>query len=228
MTRRTQLVRLMVAAAFLTLVSSCGHQAGFSPIRMIVDRNDDLPRGFGAYGFVVLPSSADSSDSDYDYYTSICQSYFDNIFAQEAYREDYDREQLMPTFWLVRQHFKEDYNRSDCERLVDTYDYGRVDAKVRKIEDKSQVPNGPFLLAASGHPSVVDTSDTVLIVSLEGFRKEDVDKVFQVWIDKISKDPKVWEPGGFNLEIVRLKLRDFLEDYGDTVVQVTQITGSWS
>ncbi len=44
-------------------------------------------------------------------------------------------------------------------------------------------------------------------------------RIFRIWRDRISQDPDTWSHG-FNLSLVRVDLRSFLNTYGQQVVAI--------
>jgi hypothetical protein len=65
-----------------------------------------------------------------------------------------------------------------------------------------------------------------LVVDMSGFTSEaDVAEAFRVWRDEISQNPETWNHG-FNLSLVRVALRSFLNTYGEQVVAIFAGKGS--
>jgi hypothetical protein len=65
----------------------------------------------------------------------------------------------------------------------------------------------------------------VLVVNMSNFDTQDhFDHAFVFWQKKVVEDPKLWRTG-FSLEELRLDIRDFVDTYGDDLLNAINLAG---
>ena len=57
------------------------------------------------------------------------------------------------------------------------------------------------------------------MLDLSDFSTEDFDRAFGIWEERIVRDPSVWN-NGFRVILAREAFRNFVQRYGETIVQV--------
>jgi hypothetical protein len=188
------------------------------PARGVLLRDQAPPAGYGAYGYVVFTARPDSSNLPL--YRAVCQKYESSLQPVTDY-SDVSPSHLMVTFWLL----KAPPAASDCDALIASYDFGRATEIARTI-GKLNV-RGPILVAwRSSFKFGSANADDALVVDMSDFTSaDDISEAFLVWRDRISQDPEVWNHG-FNLAMVRVALRSFLNTYGQQVVAIIGGGGS--
>ena len=175
------------------------------PVREFLCKGQDAEKGFGAYGYLLFTGKPDSLERIR--YLRVCQAFQNKIQPLEDYAR-MPRGLLMVTFWFLSFASHEDYDRDDCNVLVDQYDYSRAQefvAKIRKLDAR-----GPILAAWNHLPHVEITNEEVLFFDLSNFAEEDYERAFRIWKDRISRDPKMWQDG-FKLAVIREELHSFLQ-----------------
>jgi len=134
--------------------------------------------------------------------------------ANEKYT-DYEKSYLMPTYWLVTDTINFNKHSRNYSNWIDNYDYARAKILTSLVE-KLDV-DGPLLIAWRKPYENADEGEEALVLDLSNFADEDLDRAFGIWMNQITKDPNIWNDG-FNLILVRENFRNFLEKYGDQIV----------
>ncbi len=198
--------------------ATTGQQAENLPARDFLLRNQSPPAGYGAYGYLVFTARPDASSLPL--YQAACENYESSLQTVDQY-SDVPPSHLMVTFWLLQNRPAE----ASCDALIKSYDLAAATKIARRI-GKLNV-RGPILVAwrSPFDFGSTDAGDS-LVVDMSSFSSpSDVSEAFRVWRDKISQDPEVWSHG-FNLAIVRVALRSFLNTYGQQVVALVGGGGS--
>lgn len=183
-----------------------------TPTRDILVSNQVAENGYGAYGYLVFTKRP--SDSLYNRYSAICDAYLNNLEANEKYT-DSEKSYLMPTYWLVTDTINFNKHSRNYSNWIDNYDYARAKILTSLVE-KLDV-DGPLLIAWRKPYENADEGEEALVLDLSNFADEDLDRAFGIWMNQITKDPNIWNDG-FNLILVRENFRNFLEKYGDQIV----------
>jgi hypothetical protein len=188
------------------------------PARSVLVHGQAPPAGYGAYGYVVFTARPDASNLPL--YRAICQEY-ENSLEPVTEFSDVTPSHLMVTFWLS----ETSPATMSCDALIAGYDFARATQISRTIGKLSV--RGP-LLVAWRDPFKFGSADAAdaLVVDMSDFTSQgDISEAFRVWRDRISQDPEVWNQG-FNLALVRVALRSFLNTYGQQVVAIIRGKGS--
>ena len=60
----------------------------------------------------------------------------------------------------------------------------------------------------------------LLVLDLTGLTSEaNFDEAFLIWRQRITEDPALWR-NGFSLDLIRVRLRDFLDRHGEAILRV--------
>lgn len=185
---------------------------GPTPARDVLFSNQEAPSGFGAYGYLIFTKRP--SDDNYDRYIAVCNAFIRNLEPVYDYPSSY-WPSIMPTYWLAHDDEQIDKRHPDCQQWVEFYDYLR--AKIIASAVKVLSSEGPILVAWSQPFEKTRNNETALILDLSDFSNDDLDRAFGIWMDRITRDPKIWNDG-FNLVLVRESFRSFLEKYGNHII----------
>ena len=183
-----------------------------TPTRDILVSNQVAEEGYGAYGYLVFTKRP--TDSLYNRYYAICDAYLNNLESSAEYG-DYEKSYLMPTYWLVTDTTSFNKNSRDCINWIDNYDYARAKT-LASLVNKLNV-EGPLLVAWGEAYEKVSEGEDALVLDLSNFADVDLDRAFGIWMNQITKDPNIWNEG-FNLVLVKENFRNFLEKYGEQIV----------
>lgn len=186
--------------------------------RMFLGRDFYPPSAFAAYGIVVFPAKATSSD--FARHEMICEAFFQTLISFSDLGVPVAKQ--MVTVWPVeRPELAADLNREDgpevaCPRAVRGYDLLTALRAQRDAEAAGAVleGRGPFLLAWSpgsrkGARDALVMSHDLSDVTLSSEAKT----IFAFWRREIEKDPELWE-NGFTLEALRFKVKLWLDRHG--------------
>jgi len=183
------------------------------PAREILIRGREAPPGFGAYGYLLF--TARPSPITLPRYLAVCEAYERTLEPIEEF-SGIEPAQLMVTFWPLRSE-PEPLN---CPVLVDDYDFARSTMMARAV-GKLGVP-GPVLVAWQ-YPFSDPTNNPereALVFDMSDFRdEEEITRAFLIWQAQISREPLAWKDG-FNMALIREKLRMFLNTYGEQIVAI--------
>ena len=184
-----------------------------TPARDVLFSGQATPTGYGAYGYLIFTKRP--SENDMDRYLKVCDAYNRYLDPVSEYTKS-SRPNIMPTFWLAKEGKGVDNRKTDCEAWVKFYDYARAKSVARLTNVLSK--KGPILVAWRHPYEMVEQNEEALVLDLSKFSNDDLDRAFGIWLDRITRDPKIWHDG-FNLILVRESFRNFLEKYGDDILQ---------
>ncbi len=60
-----------------------------------------------------------------------------------------------------------------------------------------------------------------LVFDLSNFDEDDIDRAMQIWKERITMNPEVWNDG-FDSTKIKEELRSFLQKYGETILNFVQ------
>lgn len=186
-----------------------------TPARDVLYSDQKPASGFGAYGYLLFTKRP--MDDDLNRYITVCRAFVRNLEPVS----DYPRSSwpsIMPTYWLAESSEKIDKSSPDCPQWVEFYDYSRAKTMASAVKVLSS--DGPILVAWS-QPFEEAIDETALVLDLSDFSNSDLDRAFGIWMDRITRDPKIWH-AGFNLVLVKEAFRNFLEKYGDHIINAVQ------
>jgi LysM repeat protein len=174
------------------------------------------PAGYGGYGYLVFTKRPSKKSAER--YLATCKAFFENLYLASEYK-DVPKSDLLPTFWLRKTQQTLGAMPRNCPTLVseDNYDWERASKLVSTV-NKLDV-EGPILVAWTT-PQVVPGSEALLF-DLSGFDDVDLPRAFGIWRAALAKEPGHWR-GGFDVIVLREALRNFIDKYGDSIVQVVK------
>jgi hypothetical protein len=128
--------------------------------------------------------------------------------------------ELMVTFWPLQN--QSDVNaapHASCKQWVPKYGYVMA-AQIASSLEKPGV-HGPILAAwaTPWQPGV--PGKNALVLDMSDFHDADFDRAFGIWKDRIARNPSDWNLS-FSLVVIREKLRNLIQTYGEQIVAVIQ------
>lgn len=187
-----------------------------TPARDVLFSGQKTPTGFGAYGYLIFTKRP--AAVDFNRYMSVCDAFIQNLEPVSDYPSS-SRAKIMPTYWLANNRREVDNRHPDCERWIEFYDYAR--AKSIASSAKMLSSKGPVLVAWDRPFEKVSNEETALVLDLSGFADEDLGRAFRIWMDRITRDPRIWNDG-FNVVLAKEAFRNFLEKYGDNIIEAVK------
>ncbi|MCP4705366.1 MAG: hypothetical protein GY865_12220 [candidate division Zixibacteria bacterium] len=185
-------------------------------IRAILGHDKFPEKGYGAYGYLVFVRKPDSLLMER--YLLICESFKRLFFIEEDFSEyDLDKKMLFPTYWLLDSIPPNSEDVENCKWLVNNYNYPRAFSMASKIKKTSL--EGPILIACSQRFEDVDSTSQALILDMSKFENGDIDRAFEIWKERITKDPTNWN-NGFNLSMIREHFRIIVNRYGEDILSI--------
>lgn len=183
-------------------------------MRGYLDTSKPVPRGYGAYAYLVFTS--DPLSTNKERYLAVCSA-FKGYLPPSKSKSARERASEMITFWPLRAGFlAED---PDCQELVANYDTtfaARVAASIGK-----QGARGPLLVAWTKPHG--ETRSEALVLDMSNFGNNDVSRAMRMWKDRIAMDPALWQKG-WNAALVKEEFRSVIENILPDVVTVV---GAW-
>jgi uncharacterized protein YjbI with pentapeptide repeats len=190
------------------------------PVRDFIEPNEIPPEGVGAYGMVAFTHKATLSTRKR--FTFICDAFLSTLPPRQSLPASVPPSQLMITYWPLERREPERIAAGDCGYLIDRYDLASGLEAIRDADLQRKhlaERRGPFLIGWSPAQSRYEQDAVVLVMDLSAFDSEaSFVEAFQSWRTKITDNPELWR-NGFSIEQVRLALRDFLDRYGETILQ---------
>jgi hypothetical protein len=214
MTKHLQAGRLFFISLAL-LMTACTASQLSVPVRGYLYRGEPPQQGLGAYGYLVFTKPSASNPARYE---KLCAAYQNNLLDANNFGSNYDPSQLMITYWPLSQRPAQ-ANEQDCKQLVANYDYA-IATQIASTVDKLAA-TGPVLVAWRKPYGTSEGQSEALVLDMSDFRDEDFDRAIGIWKDRIVRDPSVWN-NGFSYIKAREAFRNFLNQYGETVVAVVK------
>jgi hypothetical protein len=188
------------------------------PVRAYLKSSEIPPKSIGAYGVVAFrarPTSASRSRL-----LMVCAAYVASIPTQKSVPGSVSISDQMLTIWPLDEPSSPEAAKDDCNFAIDHYDlYGGESAIADAGENIKPDADGPFLIGWSPSNTRGVKDKVVLVIDMSPFDSQDsFDQTFQFWKQKIVEDPSLWR-NGFSIEAVRLAVRDFADNYGDTILK---------
>jgi hypothetical protein len=187
-----------------------------TPARDVLFSNEEAPSGFGAYGYLIFTKRP--SDDNFDRYIAVCNAFIRNLEPVSDYPSS-SWPSIMPTYWLAQNQGQIDKDYPECQQWMEFYDYSR--AKSIASATKVLSSEGPILVAWSQPFEKTGNNETALVLDLSDFSNRDLDRAFGIWMDRITRDPKIWRDG-FNLVLAKESFRSFFEEYGDRFIRAVK------
>ncbi len=207
-----------------------------TPSRKFTGPGQYPPENFLAYGILAFPQRA-TPDSR-QRHLMICDAYV-SALPHSTELKGIPLSEQMVTVWPIEND--ELAARIDiytprnevCEIAVDHYglvvaksalnDVANVEAIEKELIrgdsiDFKNLTQGPYLLAWAPGNKKGDSDALVLVVDLTRVNlPQHAEAIFSRWIREIEKNPSLWS-NGWDIPAVRLRLRLWADDIGDSVV----------
>jgi hypothetical protein len=204
---------------------------GVRASRLFAGPRDYPPKDFAAYGIVAFRFAA--TDANRTRYLAICEGFLAAIpAAADLEAQGVPLSEQMVTVWPVRTRpMAEDLNddspaRSSrtCETAVDGIDLATslsaISAAKRAQRSADFGGDGPYLLAWSPASTKGKRDALVLVFDLSDVTTvAEATRRFGDWAVEIENDPELWR-GGWNIENLRITLRQLADKYGDAILQL--------
>jgi hypothetical protein len=200
------------------ILGACVTVNTYVPARDFLVGGVTPPLGFGAYGYLIFTGRPGALSQKR--YLAICDAFLRNLEPLASYT-DTDRALLMPTYWLLKRDAFHASDLTDCSRLIEVYDY--ASAKPMAAALGKLASSGPILVAwKAPYPQGRDLGDE-LVLDLSAFADEDLDRALGIWMERIARDPSVWNKGFSGVRITEA-FRNFIQKYGGEIVRVVTKT----
>lgn len=196
----------------ILLIYSCGTPN--IPVRDFLESGNDPREGYGAYGYIVFTHRPNESEKER--YLKVCESFLNEIQDINEY-PDYNQKNLMVTFWLHDHLLNAKNGFSDCQKLIEHYDYPRAQIITASIDKENAA--GPILVAWTSPSLLNNTSTSRLILDMTNFSNDDIQRAFRIWKDRISRKPELWN-NGFVVQTIVEEFRSLINKYGQTIVDI--------
>jgi hypothetical protein len=189
------------------------------PVRTYLRSAEIPPKSIGAYGVVAFrarPTSASRSRL-----LMACTAFVASIPPQKSVPGSVRISDEMLTIWPLDDPSSPEAAKDDCNFAIDHYDLYGGDSAIADAERQGAKlgADGPFLIGWSPSNSRGVEDKLVLVVDMSLYDSQDsFDQAFQFWKQKIVEDPSLWR-SGFSVEALRLAVRDFADNYGDTILK---------
>lgn len=186
--------------------------------RLFAGPGEYPPTDFAAYGVVAFPERATGETKAR--HMMVCDAYVASLPKPGDLAVP--PSQQMVTIWPIASTAFADKARSAsdsdaCGMAVDNYNLpagqgALLDA--RAATDERLDGQGPYLVAWSPPTDKGKSRVVALVFDLSGATTEDqIREYFRRWRGDIEADPALWK-GGWSVETVRLKIRDWLDSVG--------------
>jgi len=217
---------LFAVTIISTLVTSCqapmmvsSYKTIRTPVRGFLHPHEKPPTGYSGYGYVIFTRRLDIDDSDR--WVKTCQSYIRSIEPISVY-SSLPSKSLSPTYWYGTNELNK--SSSDCKHLVAEYDYARAKTILSAISSSRHpylASTGPLLVAWSKPFEDTNSDEKALVIDLSGFSDGEFDRIFGIWIYRISMDPRIWQ-SGLDLSLVKEAFRDVLLTRADDFIKAIE------
>jgi hypothetical protein len=184
-----------------------------TPTRSWLFKDQSPEDGLGAYGYLIFTKRPSANDKAR--YLHACDSYLRTLEPSTAYRK-YSKDSLMVTHWLLSVNSADITDFSNCQMLVDSYDFARATPIAKSANRLGS--QGPILVAwATSYTSDLPVS-SAMVFDLSQFAEDDFDRAFSIWKERIVQDPSVWN-NGFPLIKIREAFRNLIQKYGEQICE---------
>jgi hypothetical protein len=203
---------LVVALVALTAACPLAYKAPV-PVRGYLAQGQQPEADLGAYGYLLFTTQPSAQTRPR--YLRVCESYRRSLVNINQFPRDDKGTPLMITYWLVRQRLNRNAEPS-CAQLVDNYDYAtatQIASAVQRFK-----ATGPVLVAWQ-KPFGQEQQGEALLLDMSDFSDEDLDRAFDIWKDRIARDPSVWN-NGFSYVKTREAFRNLISRYGEQIVSI--------
>ncbi len=214
MSRWSPALRHGLLIGLAAILGACVTVTTYVPAREFLVGGVTPPPGFGAYGYLLFTSRPGALSQKR--YLATCDAFLRNLEPLARY-PDTDRALLMPTYWPLERGAFGAADLRNCVRLIEVYDYAT--AKPMAAALGKLASSGPLLVAwKAPYPQGRDLGDE-LVLDLSAFADEDLDRALGIWMERIARDPSVWNKG-FNWLRITEAFRNFIQKYGGEIVRV--------
>ncbi len=182
---------------------------GLVPIRQELLPTEKPSLGFGAYGYILLTRDVRPGEPGYARHDSLCVE-FVRAVPLDTLPPGVEPARLLVNYWPTRTRTE----MRDCSAMLSGYDHARAQVMLAAL-GKTGV-EGPVLVAFD-RPFGSDGQQ--LMVDLSGYDDRNVGRLVRVWVSHSGRAPAEWH-GSLRADLFREMLRDTLQQFGMTVVEV--------
>ncbi|MDO9711989.1 hypothetical protein [Paracraurococcus lichenis] len=188
------------------------------PARMFLRSDQIPPPRVAAYGVVALrarPTPATEARL-----RAACTAFLASLPERQSLPSSVPEKDLMLTIWPIFTAGDAANTDFGCDYLLANYDLhaGLSAIQDAELQGASLTGRGPYLIGWSPSNTRGVRDAVVLVVDTSSFEsQQSFDEAFLFWQRKIVEDPQLWR-SGFSLERVRLAIRDFVDKYGQGIL----------
>jgi hypothetical protein len=189
------------------------------PVRAYLRSAEIPPSTIGAYGVVAFRARPTSASRQR--LLMACAAFVASIPQQKSVPDTVLPSDQMLTIWPLDDPSAPQATTDDCNFVIDHYDVYGGNSAIADAEKQGVKfgADGPFLIGWSPSNTRGVPDKLVLIVDMSLYNSQDsFDHAFEFWKQRIVEDPTLWRYG-FSVEAIRLAVRDFADDYGDTILK---------
>lgn len=207
-TSKNDIPSILIFLSFsLFLLNSCADQKLVSS-RSFSKPNQKTPCEVGAYGYILLGKTLENNNQEQKRLELLARLFLrtfeskEDILKQGVYPKN-----IIVMYWPLKEEFRK--KSITVSEMVRYYDYAKAKILLTKVNMAGSM--GPILVAWN---EPCQNRKQAMVFDLSKFNNEELSDAFLIWEQRISTDPKAWELG-FNLEIIRVSFRHFVDKYGE-------------
>lgn len=194
------------------------------PVRAYLRSADIPPTEFGAYGIMAFRAKPTSVTRER--LKMACASFIAYLARQIEVPKSIPLSDQMLTIWPLDSPDADEAKKDNCDFLLDHYELYGADSAINDASKQgAQFGNdGPFLIGWSPSNTRGISDKLVLVIDMSLYSSQDsFNQALRFWKEKIVEDPALWR-SGFSLEKFKLSIRDFVDDYGGTMLAAAHLS----
>ena len=208
-------IAMSAAMLFVAGCSTVVFSKANVPARAYLPSDQQAPKGFGAYGYLVFTSRPSAiTQSRYEH---VVEAFLRALVSAQIDSPAIPPSRQMVTFLPVNLAEADISDDPTAQFLVQYYDYNRA-ALITSAAGK-HAAEGPIL--AAWRTPFEEAEGEGLVLDLSHFSEADLDRAFRIWKDRISRNPEAWTQG-WNVIVFREEFRNLLQQYGTAILSVIQ------
>lgn len=190
--------------------------------RVFASQQQFPPQNYAAYGIVAFRTGvAPENKARFD---AICRAYMSAITHTNASPTPIDKQ--MVTVWPVNDIdvasvLNAGQLETPCQQASDHYDLAQADGAISAARRAGFNPDGrgPYLVAWAPGQQFGQPDTPVLFLNLSAVNSyEDASNMFLKWKTDIEEGADLWKNGAWDLENLRLVLKDWADTYGEALL----------
>lgn len=190
--------------------------------RVFASQQQFPPQNYAAYGIVAFRTGvAPENKARFD---AICRAYMSAITHTNASPTPIDKQ--MVTVWPVNDIdvasvLNTGQLEAPCQQALDHYDLAQADGAISAARRAGFNPDGrgPYLVAWAPGQQFGQPDTPVLFLNLSAVNSyDDASNMFLKWKTDIEEGADLWKNGAWDIENLRLVLKDWADTYGETLL----------